>query len=121
MEGFIKQTIVVEVECETQFSTGERMVVGLLKNPSVPTLGYIAITSVKVLSCTGPKSDGTITFNDLQIGDRFRFMHDAEHVIQLKTQRMSKPGDLGTNYVTVIGSHPGYPQFCHEFVPVEKI
>jgi hypothetical protein len=50
MKGFIKQKIVVEVECETQFSTGEWMVMGLLKNPSVP-----AITSVKILSCTGPR------------------------------------------------------------------
>ena len=47
MEGFIKQKIVLEIECETQFSTGEQMVLDALKFP--------AIKSIKVISCSGPK------------------------------------------------------------------
>ena len=47
MEGFVKQKIVLEIECETQFSTGEQMVLDALKFP--------AIKSVKIISCSEPK------------------------------------------------------------------
>ena len=57
-----------------------------------------------------------MTFNELKVGDCFRMIYDADHVINIKIFTVERGC-----YVNIIGEHHGIVKECIDFVPVQKI